>query len=284
MEFNNSKIDKAIRKELIKPLNDGCKYNMNKLIHEPKTKHKETINLLCQAYSTLDNTYHNLKSLNLVDCCTLLRSAYEYIMMGMVIQFYDDVYNEFVDLTITSSTRNKTRVRNIINRFRSCLNDICSVLFKDLSQKGKDKLLTELYDKLCYFTHSSLVVSTLMEIKNSHEKECFGLVIFQNYLFLKILLFACLKYFTNDQEHYLYIDNIGFSYAFLFIKIESFVKQYKLNFDKYKELLYYNKNIEYFEKNKTDIIGQIKLLFSEIQNLDDDKIKDLDEKLKAFLA
>lgn len=284
MGFNNSKIDNAIRKELIKPLNDGCKYNVNKLIHEQKTKHKETINLLCQAYSTLDNAYHNLKSLNLVDCCTLLRSAYEYIMMGMVIQFYDDVYNEFVDLTTTSSTRDKTCIMNVKNKFKTHLNDICSALFKDLNRKEKDKLLTELYDKLCYFTHSSLVVSTLMEIKNSHEKEYFGVVIFQNYLFLKILLFACLKYFTNDQEHYLYIDNIGFSYAFLFVKIEFFVKQYKIDFDKYKELFYYDKNIEYFEKNKTDLIEQIKLLFFEIQNLDDGKLKDLDEKLKAFFV
>lgn len=118
MEFNNSKIDKAIRKELIKPLDDGCKYNVNKLIYEQKTKHKETVNLLCQAYSTLDNVSHNLKSLNLVDSCTLLRSAYEYIMMGMVIQFYDDVYNEFIDLTTTSSTRDKTCIMNVKKNLR----------------------------------------------------------------------------------------------------------------------------------------------------------------------
>lgn len=39
-------------------------------------------------------------------------------MMGMVIQFYDDVYNEFIDLTTTSSTRDKTCIMNVKKNLR----------------------------------------------------------------------------------------------------------------------------------------------------------------------
>lgn len=73
---------------------------------------------------------------------------------------------------------------------------------------------------------------------------------YQNYYFLKMLLFLCLKYFTNDNEHYLELRNVGFTYLFLMVNINNKLKEYKINFSKYNDLLYYDKNDKYFENDK----------------------------------
>ena len=49
MQILNKTINSAINRKFIKPLNDGCVYNVSKLENERRTKHNETISLLKQA-------------------------------------------------------------------------------------------------------------------------------------------------------------------------------------------------------------------------------------------
>lgn len=279
MQIKLNVIDKAIKRRFIRPLNDGCKFNINKLNNERRTKHDETISLLTQANKTLINVDCNLKNYNLVDANTLLRAAFEYIMMGMMIQFDEKAYDEFTTLGIE---RDRTRVCEIIDKFRTHMNEICEEMYKDINRKEKLKMLTELYDKMCNFTHSTLIVSTMIEIKSTKEKEIFKLLMYQNYYFLKMLLFFCLKYFTNDKEHYLEMQNIGFTYIFLMVEIGNKIKKYNVDFSKYNDLLYYDKNITYFEKEKEET----KKLNDEIMEFNEDLKDNQDkfiEELKLFL-
>ena len=240
MIFKYNKIRNSIKRKFIRPLNDGCVYNVKKLNKERKVKHDETISLLTQANETLINVDYNLKNYKLVDANVLLRSSFEYIMMGMMLQFDESVYEEFTTLGVE---RDKTRVCEIIDKFRTHMNEICEEFYKDLNRKEKLEMLTELYDKMCNFTHSTLIVSTMIEVKNTREKEIFQLLMYQNYYFLKMLLFFSLKYFTSDKTHYLELRSIIFTYLFMIIEINDKIKEYKIDFSKYNNLLYYDKNI-----------------------------------------
>lgn len=250
MQIKLNKIDATIKRKFIRPLNDGCNYNVLKLNNDRKVKYNETISLLTQANETLKNVDYNLKNYNLVDANTLLRSSFEYIMMGMMIQFDEKVYEEFITLGIE---RDRTRVCEIIDKFRTHMNEICEELYKDINRKEKLKMLTELYDKMCNFTHSTLIVSTVIEIKNKKEKEIFKMLMYQNYYFLKMLLFFCLKYFTSDKKHYLELRSITFSYLFMMSNLGNKVKMYNIDFSKYNEFLHYDRNIEFFNKDKKEM-------------------------------
>ena len=280
MQINIKTINRAINRKFHRPLKDGCIYNVLKLDNEKRAKHNETISLLKQAHETLINVEYNLNIYNLVDANTLLRSSFEYIMMAMMIQFDENVYNEFTTLGIE---RDKTRVCEIIDKFRTHMNEISETAFKDINRKEKLSMLTELYDKLCNFTHSTLIVSTMIEIKSKKEKEIFQLLMYQNYYFLKLLLFLCLKYFTNDNKHYLELRNIGFTYLFLMVNINNKLKEFKINFSKYNDLLYYDKNDKYFENDKKSMeklsfeLNELKIAIEENRDI---FIKELLEFLK----
>lgn len=280
MQINIKTINRAINRKFHRPLKVGCIYNISKLDNEKRVKHNETISLLKQAHETLINVEYNLNIYNLVDANTLLRSSFEYIMMAMMIQFDENVYNEFTTLGIE---RDKTRVCEIIDKFRTHMNEISETAFKDINRKEKLSMLTELYDKLCNFTHSTLIVSTMIEIKSKKEKEIFQLLMYQNYYFLKLLLFLCLKYFTNDNKHYLELRNIGFTYLFLMVNINNKLKEFKINFSKYNDLLYYDKNDKYFENDKKSMeklsfeLNELKIAIEENRNI---FIKELLEFLK----
>ena len=280
MHINIKTINRAINRKFYRPLKDGCIYNVSKLDNERRAKHNETISLLKQAHETLINVEYNLKIYNLVDANTLLRSSFEYIMMAMMIQFDENVYNEFTTLGIE---RDKTRVCEIIDKFRTHMNEISETAFKDINRKEKLSMLTELYDKLCNFTHSTLIVSTIIEVRSKKEKEIFQLLMYQNYYFLKMLLFLCLKYFTNDNEHYLELRNVGFTYLFLMVNINSKLKEYKIDFSKYNDLLYYDKNDKYLEIDKESMeklsfeLNELKVAIEENK---DSFVKELLEFLK----
>ena len=280
MQINIKTINRAINRKFHRPLKDGCIYNIPKLDNEKRVKHNETISLLKQAHETLINVEYNLNIYNLVDANTLLRSSFEYIMMAMMIQFDENVYNEFTTLGIE---RDKTRVCEIIDKFRTHMNEISETAFKDINRKEKLSMLTELYDKLCNFTHSTLIVSTMIEINSKKEKEIFQLLMYQNYYFLKLLLFLCLKYFTNDNKHYLELRNVGFTYLFLMVNINNKLKEYKIDFSKYNDLLYYDKNDKYLENDKKSMeklsfeLNELKIAIEENRDI---FIKELLEFLK----
>lgn len=251
MQISNKKINSAIKEKFIRPLNDGIKYNINKLNTEKRVKYKETISLLTQSYNTLSSIEYLLKAGSLVDANSLLRSSFEYILVGMMLQFEDNVFNEFINLSIDDEkARDYTKIQKLINKFKTHLNDISSDLFKDFNREEKGEMLTDLYDKLCKFTHSSLFVTTIVEIKNKDDLEILKMLNYQNFYFIKILLFCCLKYFTNDKEHYLYKENMGFSFLLYYFQVGIKLKNSKLTFEKYKDFLYKDENEKYFKKNE----------------------------------
>lgn len=63
-----------------------------------------------------------------------------------------------------------------------------------------------------------------------------------------MLLFVCLMYFTDDNKHYLDLGSVGFTYLFLLANISNKIQKYITDFSKYNDLLYYDKNVKYFEK------------------------------------
>ena len=279
MQISNKTINNAINRKFIRPLKDGCIYNVSKLENEKRTKHHETVSLLKQAHKTLINVDYNLKSYNLVDANTLLRASFEYIMMSMMIQFDENVYNEFTTLGIE---RDRTRVCEIIDKFRTHMNEISEIAFKDINRKEKLLMLTELYDKMCNFTHSTLIVSTVIEINSPKEKEIFQLLIYQNYYFLKMLLFLCLKYFTNDNKHYLELRSVGFTFIFLLANIGNKIEEYKIDFSKYNDLLYYDKNVEFFKKDKKET-EKLNIEINELKNDVNGNSEKFGEELLEFL-
>ena len=279
MQISNKTINNAINRKFIRPLKDGCIYNVSKLENEKRTKHHETVSLLKQAHKTLINVDYNLKCYNLVDANTLLRASFEYIMMSMMIQFDENVYNEFTTLGIE---RDRTRVCEIIDKFRTHMNEISEIAFKDINRKEKLLMLTELYDKMCNFTHSTLIVSTVIEINSPKEKEVFQLLMYQNYYFLKMLLFLCLKYFTNDNKHYLELRSVGFTFIFLLANIGNKIKEYKIDFSKYNDLLYYDKNVEFFKKDKKET-EKLNIEINELKNDVNGIPEKFDEELLEFL-
>lgn len=251
MQLSNKKIDLATKRKFIRPLNDGIKYNINKLNIEKRVKYKETISLLTQAYNTLNSIEYLLKTGSLVDANSLLRSSFEYIIVGMMLQFEDNVFSEFINLSIDDEkARDYTRIQKLINKFKTHLNEISSDLFKDFNKKEKGDMLTDLYDKLCKFTHSSLVVTTIVEIKNNDDKEILKMLNYQNFYFIKVLLFCCLKYFTNDKEHYLHEENMAFSILLYYFQVSVKLKNSELAFEKYNDFLHRNENEKYFNKNE----------------------------------
>ncbi len=266
MKINNNEINRAIRKKFIRPLNDGIKYNVNKLNIEKRVKYKETISLLMQAYATLSSIEYLLNSGRLVDANTLLRSSFEYILVGMMLQFEDNVYNEFINLSIDDeNARDYTKIQKLINKFKTHLNEISMDLFKDFNRKEKGDMLTELYDKLCKFTHSTLFVTTLAEIKNNDDKEVLKMLNYQNFYFVKVLLFCCLKYFTNDKKHYLYKEDMALSFLFNFFLVGIKLKNSKLTFEKYNNLLYLDDNVKFFDKYG-EYLSKTKELFISLKN------------------
>ena len=251
MQITNKKINSSIKRKFIKPLNDGIKYNIKKLNTEKRVKYKETISLLTQSYNTLNSIDYLLKIGSIVDANSLLRSSFEYILVGMMLQFEDNVYTEFINLSIDDeNARDYTKIQKLINKFKTHLNEISSDLFKDFNREEKGNILTDLYDKLCKFTHSSLLVTSIVEIRNNDDKEVLKMLNYQNYYFIKILLFCCLKYYTNDKEHYLYKENMCFSFLLYYYQISIKLKNSKLTFEKYNELLYKDENEKYFKKNE----------------------------------
>lgn len=251
MQILNQKINSATKRKFIRPLNDGIKYNIKKLNIEKRLKYKETISLLTQSYNTLNSVEYLLKAGSLIDANSLLRSSFEYILVGMMMQFEDNVFSEFINLSIDDEkARDYTKIQKLINKFKTHLNEISSDLFKDLNREEKGDMLTDLYDKLCKFTHSSLFVTTIVEIKNNDDKEILKMLNYQNFYFIKVLLFCCLKYFSNDKKHYLYEENMAFSILLYYVQVSVKLKNSELTFEKYNDFLYKDKNEKYFNKNE----------------------------------
>ena len=276
MKITKEQIKIQINRKVIKPLRNGNKHNVSILNNNNYDIPRETINLLNQCYCTLKNANVLLRKRHLVDANALLRTAFENLYTAMVIMFDKDTCEEFRNLNINNETRDKTRQQALRNEFKKHLNDISYELFFDMGRKDKNKMIEELYDKLCNFTHSTLIVSVMIDAKKNNDDEVLILCNYQNVFFVEMLLFCSLKYITKDNKYILELDNVFISFMLSPIFFNQ-NKMKKENFDKYNDYLYMNNNSDFFDKQKEDA-EKLTNEFNELKNViaeNPDKFKEI---------
>ena len=188
MEFIEQDIDKAINQKFLKPLDKNCKKSIKKL-NISEVQHIETIGLLSQAFDTINNSEKNFKKYNFADACTLLRASLEYIVMAYMIEDDEKTYNEFLILSNNDVKfdRKYTIPNTLLKKFGKSLNKISNELFYDTTNKEREKIITDLYDLLCKYTHASIIVSVFNGIEDENEKEVLRLILNYNLYFIKIV-------------------------------------------------------------------------------------------------
>lgn len=245
-EFNYSEITNSINK--------GIKYNLTK-IKITDVKHIETINLLKQSNNTLINIEKLLKKHQFIDANSLLRSAYEYLMMGMSIELDESIFNEFK--LISMKNRQTSNPSYIIKTFKNSLPEISEILFEDMSNKELNNMLNDLYDNFCKYVHGNITVSVVSTIKDKLEIEILCDFLYIYIFLIKILLYCSLKYLTKINKDYTnFLDLASF-----FIKYPSNICNKaivnKINFNKYNKLFYFDDNISYYNKNKNEMMKSL---------------------------
>lgn len=259
MELTQENIDKTIKEKFINKLNRNCKKSLKNL-ERSNIKHRETLGLLLQSSNTIKNADMNLKKYNFVDANSLLRAALEYMIMAIMIEFDDEVFNEFVVLSNNDIqlTRKYTIINTLLHKFAKHLKKISPTLFYDTTNKEREKLITDLYDLLCKYTHASIVVSIFKEIKNDKEKEVLRLFMDYNLYFIKLMLLDCMRYLNEDKRNYIDEETIGFCIFLNIIKILNIIQNDKMNFEKFINLLYYDSVNNEFYKYIIEGIEKIK--------------------------
>lgn len=259
MELTQENIDKTIKEKFINKLNRNCKKSLKNL-EKFNIKHRETLGLLLQSSNTIKNADMNLKKYNFVDANSLLRAALEYMIMAIMIEFDDEVFNEFVVLSNNDVqlTRKYTIINTLLHKFAKHLKKISPTLFYDTTNKEREKLITDLYDLLCKYTHASIVVSIFKEIKNDKEKEVLRLFMDYNLYFIKLMLLDCMRYLNKDKRNYIDEETIGFCIFLNIIKILNIIQNDKMNFEKFINLLYYDSVNNEFYKYIIEGIEKIK--------------------------
>lgn len=257
-------IRKRCKIKCITPLRKNTSKNIKKsyLLNDDNLP-KESRNLINQSYMTINTVHKLIKSSSLVDSNTLIRSSFENLIMGMMIYLDSNVYEEFKRLGVKDEERVYTKQQKLRNLFKSKLKIIDKDLFGDISNRQIQKMLDEYYDKLCLFTHSTLIVNEMVEGALNNDEDLFLIIAKQNMYFLEVLLNCCLKYITKDSS-----DSIRYDYMFVgwYILIsdidrKKYTKEY---LSKYSGLLYEEINEDYLNKSNNDI----KLLQEEMKKLD----------------
>lgn len=238
---NTQDIDRTITTKFIEPLEKSCK-NSVKRLKTAKVKHIESIRLINQAYKTIKNSEKNLNKYNFVDSYTLLRASLEYIVMSYIIEVEEKTYNEFLILSNndTQLKRKFTVPNTLLKKFGKRLNKISNNLFTDTTVKQREKIMVDLYDILCKYTHASIVVSTFNEIEDKNERKVVKLILSYNLYLIKLILLDCLKFFNNDDKEYIDEKTIGLSLFLSIIKLVNLIQANNIKFDKIKQFFYYD--------------------------------------------
>ena len=238
---NIQDIDRTITIKFIEPLEKSCK-NSVKRIKTAKVKHIESIRLINQAYKTIKNSEKNLNKYNFVDSYTLLRASLEYIVMSYMIEVEEKTYNEFLILSNNDiQLKIKFTVPNtLLKKFGKRLNKISNNLFTDTTVKQREKIMVDLYDILCKYTHASIVVSTFNEIEDKNEQKVVKLILSYNLYLIKLILLDCLRFFNNDDKEYIDEKTIGLSLFLSIIKLVNLIQANNIKFDKIKQFFYYD--------------------------------------------
>lgn len=283
---NTQDIDRTITTKFIEPLEKSCK-NSVKRLKTAKVKHIESIRLINQAYKTIKNSEKNLNKYNFVDSYTLLRASLEYIVMSYMIEVEEKTYNEFLILSNNDIQlkRKFTVLNTLLKKFGKRLNKISNNLFTDTTVKQREKIMVDLYDILCKYTHASIVVSTFNEIEDKNERKVVKLILSYNLYLIKLILLDCLKFFNNDDKEYIDEKTIGLSLFLSIIKLVNLIQANNIKFDKIKQFFYYDTiNSEFYtyykeglEKIKKEISESI-VEFKGKEN----KINQIFEKFMKF--
>lgn len=219
---------------------------------DKKIKRKETINLLNQSRKTLKNVHKYVNSKEIVDANTLLRSAFENLIMGMMLNESEDTYREFIDLSIDDTTRNYTKPQKLRNNFRKVLKKLDGNFFVGISSRDLRNMLDEFYNKMCLFTHSTIVVNAMIEIEKDNDLDLYVLNLKWNTYFVEFLLYLCLKKLCDYQK-----DPIDTTYILLgwYILLSDVPKEQITpeKIAKLNKLLYADYNKEYLKKNKENV-------------------------------
>jgi len=255
---------KKCKSKCIVPLRQNNTKNIKMIyvINDDKLP-RETCNLLNQSYMSLINVRKLIKNKSLVDTNSLLRSAFENLVMGMMIYLDSNVYEEFKQLGLKDEERVFTKQQKLRNLFRKKLKKIDKDTFGDTSNTQNQKLLDEYYNKLCLFTHSTLIVNQMVEATLNQDEDVFILIAKQNMYFLEILLNCCLKFITKDK-------GVQIKYEYLLIGWYILVSDIDRNkysdeyLSKYNDLLYLDINKKYIDKEGSDL----KSLENEMKKLD----------------
>lgn len=252
---NIQDIDRTITRKFIEPLEKNCKNSVERL-KTAKVKHIESIRLITQAYKTIKNSEKNLNKYNFVDSYTLLRASLEYIVMSYMIGVEEKTYNEFLILSNNDiQLKRKFTVPNtLLKKFGKRLNKISNNLFTDTTVKQREKIMVDLYDILCKYTHASIVVSTFNEIEDKNERKVVKLILSYNLYLIKLILLDCLKFFNNDDKEYIDEKTIGLSLFLCIIKLVNLIQANNIKFDKIKQLFYYDTiNSEFYTYYKEGV-------------------------------
>lgn len=261
-----SELKELIRKKLKNKFVRIMRLNINKYLNQINNMSnvkKETVNLLIQSNQTLINVQKLIKNKSIVDANTLLRASFENLIMSMMINYDENIYNEFLNLSIDDETRQYTKPQYLRNNFRKILRKIDGDLFVDISNRKLKEMLDEYYDKLCLFTHSTLIVNAMVELKKEEDLDIYIFALKQNAYFLEIILYLCLKYLTNSNKQPINILYIIAGWIILLTDIDKNTLTME-NIDKLKDILYIDINKSYFDKNK-DMIELLKNEFEEMK-------------------
>ena len=172
--------------------------------------------------------------------------------MGMMIHECENVYNEFINLSIDDQTRKYTKPQYLRNQFRKVLRKIDNKLLDDMSSKKIKDLLDEFYDKLCLFTHSTLIVNATVELSKKDNIDMYIFALKQNVYFVEILLYLCLQHLSetvDNQINSIYII-IGWFIILMDINKEEIDVEH---INKLKELMYIELNADYINGNVDEI-------------------------------
>lgn len=279
MDLNNIGIlEQIVLENAIQPLRRTNKKYLKKLNQYNSDIAIETINLLHQSNNTILNVNKLLKRGEIVDSATLMRSSMEKIMMAMMIYFdKDNTYEEFKNLKLCGKTDN-TRPTKVLENFKLKIKEINHFVFNDFEDEDLSALLDEMYEKLCLYTHSSIVVSMMIEVNKNNDEDLFIAFFYQMVDFLELLLYCCLKYLYKDKKDHIDMICLVLGWGLHFVRID----KEKLNSDyitKYKEYLYWDIN-SHFNDKYNDILEKIKIDSKELN----EDINNNKEKINEYFT
>lgn len=279
MDLNNIAIlEQIVLENATRPLRRTNKKYLKKLNQYNSDIAIETINLLHQSNNTILNVNKLLKRGEIVDSATLMRSSMEKIMMAMMIYFdKDNTYEEFKNLKLCGKTDN-TRPTKVLDNFKLKIKEINSFVFGDFTDEELSMLLDETYEKLCLYTHSSIVVSMMIEVNKNEDEDLFIAFFYQMVDFLELLLYCCLKYLCKDKKDHIDMICLVLGWGLHFVKIDK--EKLKPDYiNKYKEYLYWDIN-SHFNDKYNDILEKIKIDSKELN----EDINNNKEKINEYFT